>query len=150
MNDEMKKTLLEDAKIINPLSLKWLKRDFLTPLQAILVYYGIEPSNDDFQSKDLQVIRRIDYLGAYDALMNSEFILRQQDGIKFSEFLEWLEKKRFGIFDHLKPLINKGSSLKKDEVLNFALLALDIDQINKLRPCSLFRPLFSRQRASYL
>ncbi|NGX51162.1 MAG: hypothetical protein K1060chlam2_01022 [Chlamydiae bacterium] len=135
MNDERKKANLEQEKRRNPLNLKWLKIDYLTPPQATLIYYGIEPSRDD--SRNMQIIQAVDFLGVLQVLTASEFILVRLNAIRFPEFVAWLEEKGFEIPSHLESMADTARlQIRKDAPLKGELLELDT---RTLRPEQRFK-----------
>jgi len=100
---EQKKNLLEQERRISPLKPYWIKKDFIQPCEAILIYYQIEPTVGQLPHRNIQIIQAIDYLGIYDVLMSSKFIMNSGPYIELIDFIEWATDKGFNIPEHLLP-----------------------------------------------
>lgn len=112
---ELKRMYLEQERKITPLKPHWLQKDFMQPCEAVLVYYQIEPAMEQLKARDMQIIKAVDYLGIYDVLMSSEFILKSPPSIKFVDFVQWAISKGFGLPEHLKHVQQGHESNKSEE-----------------------------------
>ncbi len=98
---EFKKLHLEQERGISPLKSHWVKKDFMQPCEAVLVYYQIEPAMEQLKVRDMQIIKSVDYLGLYDVLMSSEFMMESGQCVKLVDFIQWVMSKGFDIPEHL-------------------------------------------------
>lgn len=89
--------MLKKERSLRPLNPNLLKRDYAEPYQVCLFYYNLNPLEPDHHPQDMQVLKSIDYLGLYKALMHSKFILFQQNGVDLHAFSSWLQEKGFEI-----------------------------------------------------
>ena len=99
---EFKKKNLERFQKDNLLEPHWLKKDFIFPMQAVLIYYGINPANDSMFGRDEQFIRMVDWRGVYDVLLSSKFLQYNRGDLELAKFVEWLVEKDFPLPVHLQ------------------------------------------------
>ena len=99
---EFKKKNLEHAEKNNPLQEHWLKKDFVQPSEAVLIYYGVSPSSNSMGIANEQTIQMVDWQGLYDVLLSSKFFLHRRGAFELPEFIEWLVEKGFEIPKHLQ------------------------------------------------
>lgn len=126
---ELKKKNFERFVKDNPLELHWLKKDFIRPCEAVLIYYGINPSHDSMVARDEQIIRMVDWCGVYDVLLSSKFLLYSQGSFELPKFVEWLGEKDFPIATHLQIIVNvedvpSSSSMSKKEKTKLSSIKL--------------------------
>ncbi len=139
---EYKKHMSEQKQTFSPLKPHWLKKDFVQPCEAVLIYYQIEPAKGMSMGRNDQIINAVDYLEIYDVLMSSEFIIKSARSIKLIDFIKWLINKDFEIPEHFKSVFElKNNNIKhsndektniKKEILNFDLKKMRPDQLQKL------------------
>ncbi len=90
---------------MTPLKPHWVKKDYVSPEDAVLIYYSIDPIDSELQlPRNLQIIKAVDYLGIYEVLMSSKFMRGVRGYIMLQKFIECLSTKGYDIPEHLQPL----------------------------------------------
>jgi len=136
---EYKKHMSEQEQTFSPLKPHWLKKDFVLPCEAVLIYYQIEPAKGVSMGRNNQIINAVDYLEIYDVLIPSKFIRNSACSIELIDFIKWLMEKGFDIPKHLQELETpqntsneKTQSKQKKEIINFNFNSLRNEQLDKI------------------
>jgi hypothetical protein len=89
---------------VSPLSPHWLKKDFVTDIEAVFIYYNIEPIDLFSMSYPPEFyIQSIDKIRLWEIMKGSSVPIVQKRGILLKEFIEFLGEKEIPIPPHLQP-----------------------------------------------
>lgn len=111
--NENQKWYLECQRKNSPLHPKWLKTDYVTASQAVLIFYNVEPGASDFHD---ETIRLIDFEGLYHVLLSSEFLSRNRHSFKLAQFAHWLTEKGYKVPSHLLENLSDIQTGDEDEM----------------------------------
>lgn len=146
---KLQKELLKELQEKRPLQSYWLKKDYVEELEAVFIYYGVEPSlvSEFPEMPPAQILLSFDVENLLDILRYSELghIYVPGRGVRLKEFIELLAQKAFDIPKHLqygpkwkKVGVNdkqEGVDLQvnlKHEILHFDLNKFRKEQLQKL------------------
>lgn len=97
---------LDELIQARPMSSHWLKLDYVSDVEAIFIFYNVEPLNLSMMHLPIEYyIRAIDDLRLWEIMRRSEIPFIRGKGIPLKEFIEFIVGKQIPVPSHLQGLV---------------------------------------------
>lgn len=125
---------LKEMQQSRPLGLYWLKRDYVSHLEAVFIYYNIEPILQDLlQGPIEEYLQLFDIEHLWETMIRSDLPYIYGKGLLLRDFLEFLVEKKFTIPPHLRSDKFESTDVEGDEdIRNLNLLPMRPVQLQRL------------------
>lgn len=141
---EIETDYLKELQLAHPLSPLWLKKDYVSDIEAVYIYYNIEPFDHIQLTGPIeQYFYVFDKEGIWEVMKQSNLngVIVYGRGLDLKSFVRFLFNKGFEIPNHLKCLLTFSKenadlvnpSLEKKEILKEELLEYNLNSFSPIQ-----------------